>query len=102
MAPVYRSETDVFQGVQKNDILQKDVFLTTMIALNIMRDGMVREPIDKSPRYPGGESIDLALIHCPVKDYVEETWKILEGYGEKEKVRAIGMCHFNPYLGTIY
>ncbi|MDO5113258.1 MAG: aldo/keto reductase [Planctomycetia bacterium] len=93
----YGNEVEVFQGVRESGVDRKDVFLTTKIAPNIMRDGTVRESLDKSLAALGGEYIDLVLIHWPVKERVEETWKIMEEYVEKGKVRAIGMSNFNPH-----
>lgn len=62
-----------------------------------MRNHTVRESLDKSIELLGGDYIDLVLIHWPVKDEVEQTWKILEEYVEKGKIKSIGVSNFNPH-----
>lgn len=93
----YGNEAAVFQGVRESGIPRKDIFITTKVNTVEMREGKVREALDKSLANLGGEYIDLVLIHWPVKDKIEETWKIMEEYVRNGKIRAIGLSNFNPH-----
>ena len=62
-----------------------------------MRNKTVRQSIDNSLNDLGLDYIDLVLIHWPVAGHIEETWKILEEYVDKGKIRSIGLSNFNPH-----
>ena len=93
----YSNEADVWAGVVASGIDRREVFLTTKIAPNVMREGTVRESIDASIAAFGGTYIDLLLIHWPVKGKLVETWKIMEEYVRAGKVRMIGLSNCNPH-----
>lgn len=94
-AKFYANEKDVYQGVLDSGINRKDMFLTTKIWNDDMRNHNQREVIDQSIEKLGGEYIDLLLIHWPVKDVFVETWQIMEEYYKKGLVRAIGVSNFH-------
>ncbi|MGN0015212.1 MAG: aldo/keto reductase [Candidatus Gastranaerophilaceae bacterium] len=96
-AQAYGNEKEVFEGIKNSGIKRKDIFITTKISPDNMRNHKVRESLDKSIELLGGEYIDLVLIHWPVKNEVKETWQILEEYVEKGKIRSIGLSNFNPH-----
>lgn len=96
-AQAYGNEQDVFRGIKASGIKRKDLFITTKISPDNMRNHRVRESLDKSIESLGGEYIDLVLIHWPVKGEVQATWQILEEYVEQGKIRSIGLSNFNPH-----
>lgn len=93
----YQNEAEVWQGIVESGIDRKEVFITSKVSTDAMREGRVRESIDRSIEALGGTYIDLMLIHWPVAGKVEETWKILEEYADAGKIRAIGVSNFNPH-----
>ena len=93
----YGNESDVWAGVVASGIDRSEVFITTKIAPNVMREGTVRESVEASLAAFGGTYIDLLLIHWPVKGKLEETWKIMEEFVRAGKVRAIGLSNCNPH-----
>lgn len=93
----YQTEEGVYQGIQQSGIDRKKVFITTKIAPNFMREGKVRESLDKSLENLGGTYIDLVLIHWPVEGHIKETWQVLEEYVQKGKIKSIGLSNFNPH-----
>lgn len=93
----YGNEKGVGEGIRLSGVPREEIFLTSKINTTEMRNGTVRESIDKSLADLGVEYIDLMLIHWPVEDKVQETWQIMEEYVEAGKIRAIGLSNFNPH-----
>lgn len=93
----YGNEAAVYQGIAESGIARSEVFIITKISPDNMRNGTVRESLDKSLADLGGEYIDLVLIHWPVKEHIRETWQIMEEYVDKGLVRYIGLSNFNPH-----
>lgn len=92
----YGNEAEVGQGIAESGIDRNEVFITSKVSTDAMRNGTVRESLDKSIEVLGGY-IDLMLIHWPVQGKVQETWEILEEYVDAGKIRAIGLSNFNPH-----
>lgn len=95
----YDNEAEVGQGILDSGVPRQDIFLTTKVATNIMREGetAIRNSIDQSLAKLKTEYLDLLLIHWPVKDCVKTTWQIMEEYVKCGKVRSIGVSNFNPH-----
>ena len=95
----YENEAEVGQGVIDSGIPRQEIFLTTKVATNIMREGReaVRKSIDESLTKLKTNYIDLLLIHWPVKDCVKDTWQVMEEYVRQGKVKSIGVSNFNRH-----
>lgn len=95
-AQMYGNEAGVGQAVRESGIARSEFFITTKISTVAMREGTVRESLDKSLEVLGDGYIDLVLLHWPVKGHIKEAWQILEEYVRNGKVKAIGLSNFNP------
>ena len=93
----YGNEAEVGRAIAESGIPRNEIFVTTKIDTNVMREGTVRQSLDESIEKLGGTYIDLVLIHWPVQGKVKETWKIMEEYVRAGKIRAIGLSNFNPH-----
>lgn len=93
----YDNEEAVGQGIIDSGIDRKELFLTTKVATNIMREGKdaVRKSIEESLRKLKTDYLDLLLIHWPVKDCVKDTWQVMEEFVLEGKVRSLGVSNFN-------
>ena len=93
----YGNEKEVGEGIRRSGIDRRELFITTKVNTTEMRNGIVRQSLDKSLANLGTDYIDLVLIHWPVKGHIKETWQILEEYVDKGKIRSIGVSYFNPH-----
>ena len=95
----YENESEVGQGIAISGVPRDEVFVTTKVATNIMREGMeaVRRSIDESLAKLKTDYIDLLLIHWPVKDCVKDSWQVMEQCVREGKVRSIGVSNFNRH-----
>lgn len=93
----YQNEAGVGKGIKDSGTARKDIFLTTKIGPDVMRNRTVKQSIDTSLEKLGSEYIDLMLIHWPVKEHIQETWGIMEDYVNKGLIKSIGLSNFNPH-----
>lgn len=93
----YGNEKEVGEGIRMSGVDRNELFITTKINTTEMWAGTVRQSIDKSLADLGVDYIDLMLIHWPVQGHIKETWRILEDYVDKGKIRSIGVSNFNPH-----
>ena len=86
----YENEAEVGQGIADSGVPRGEIFVTTKVSTNIMREGReaVRQSIDESLARLKTDYIDLLLIHWPVKDCVRNTWQVMEDFVRQGKVRS--------------
>ena len=95
----YDNEEAVGHGVKDSGINREELFITTKVATNIMREGKdaVRTSIEESLSKLKTNYLDLLLIHWPVKDCVKDTWQVMEEFILEGKVRSLGVSNFNKH-----
>jgi len=96
-AQAYGNERQVWQGIKQSGVARKDVFITSKISPNNMRNPPQKDSIEKSVELLGGEYIDLFMIHWPVKERIRETWETMEEFVQKGLIKSIGFSNFNPH-----
>lgn len=98
-AQMYENEVEVGQGIADSKVSRQDIFVTTKVNTNVMREGCdaIRQSIDESLTKLKTDYIDLLLIHWPVKDCVKGTWLVMEESVNQGKVRSIGVSNFNSH-----
>ncbi|MBR4239686.1 MAG: aldo/keto reductase [Prevotella sp.] len=95
----YENEIEVGEGIADSGLDRGEIFVTTKVATNVMREGeqAVRDAIDASLSNLNTAYIDLLLIHWPVKGCVKETWQVMEKYVRRGLVKSIGVSNFNRH-----
>ena len=98
-AAAYQNERQVGEGIRRSGVNRSEIFVTTKLWLtNYGYDSTLRA-FDVSLRKLGLDYLDLYLLHWPVPSDFERT---VQSYQAAEKlladgrVRAIGVCNFNP------
>lgn len=94
-AMYYHNEEDVGAGIRACGIPRKDLFVASKIWYTDMCGGRQEETFYKSLEALGLDYIDLYYLHWPLGE-VTESWKVLERLYEAGKIRAIGVCNFQP------
>lgn len=94
-AMYYHNEEDVGAGIRACGIPRKELFVASKIWYTDMCGGRQEETFYKSLEALGLDYIDLYYLHWPLGE-VTESWKVLERLYEAGKIRAIGVCNFQP------
>jgi diketogulonate reductase-like aldo/keto reductase len=93
-AEIYGNEEEVGKALYKSGITREEVFITTKLWNSDHGYGPAIAACERSLKRLGLSYIDLYLIHWPVKDLRNETWKAMETLLEEGKCRAIGVSNY--------
>lgn len=93
-ARVYGNEAGVGEGMRQSGVRRQDIFLTTKLWNDDIRQGRAREAFEESLKTLGTDYVDLYLIHWPV-DGFEKAWREMEQLYREGKIRAIGVSNFH-------
>ena len=94
-AALYENEESVGQAIKESGVARSELFITTKVWNEDLRNHSVEEAFETSLRKLGLDYVDLYLIHWPVKDKYKDAWKVLEKLYKEKRVRAIGVSNFN-------
>lgn len=96
-ASFYDNEIGVGQGIKESGVPREELFITTKVWNSDHGYESTLAAFEVSLEKLGLEYLDLYLIHWPVKEKFQETWKALEKLYKDGKVRAIGVSNFNVH-----
>lgn len=97
-AMVYKNEKGVGQALKETSVPREELFITTKVWNSDQGYESTLRAFDASLERLGLDYVDLYLIHWPTPefdDYVA-TYKALEQLYKDGKVKAIGVCNFEP------
>lgn len=92
-AAAYHNEKAVGEAIKDSGIPRNEIFITTKLWNEDIRNRNTREALKKSLYNLGLGYVDLYLIHWPVKGY-EEAYLEMEKLQEEGFVRSIGVSNF--------
>jgi diketogulonate reductase-like aldo/keto reductase len=93
-ASIYGNEKGVGQAIKDSGIAREEVFLTTKVWNSDQGFDTTIQAFEASLNRLEQDYIDLYLIHWPVLEKYQDTWKALEHLYKQQKVRAIGVSNF--------
>jgi diketogulonate reductase-like aldo/keto reductase len=93
-ARIYGNEEDVGRGVKDSGVPREQVFVTTKLWNSDHGYDSAIAACEKSLRRLGLGYIDLYLIHWPVPELRDETWKALVELRRRGSCRSIGVSNY--------
>ncbi|MBC3788618.1 aldo/keto reductase [Spirosoma utsteinense] len=101
-AAAYGNEREVAAALRAARLPRKDVFITTKVWNSDQGYESTQRAFDRSLDRLGLDTVDLYLIHWPVKEHRLETWRALETIYADGRARAIGVCnYYGPHLDEL-
>ncbi|SDE02749.1 Aldo/keto reductase [Paenibacillus sp. UNCCL117] len=96
-AAVYGNEAGVGQAIRQSGIPRDDIFITTKVWNADQGFEQTLRAFEESRKKLLVDTVDLYLIHWPVKEKYKDTWKALIKLHQEGYVRAIGVSNFHPH-----
>ncbi len=95
-AQIYENEEAVGAGIKKSGVGRSDIFLTTKVWMDKVRDGDLQASVEGSLKKLKTDYVDLLLIHWPVKEVpFDEQLRALQDVQKEGKTKLIGVSNFN-------
>ena len=94
-ASVYGNERAVGEAIRKSGIAREEIFVTSKAWISEMGYEETLKAFEESLARLGLEYLDLYLIHMPFGDCYG-SWRAMEKLYAEGRVRAIGVCNFEP------
>lgn len=93
-ASFYRNEEDVGRAVRDSALPREEIFITTKLWNDDHGYDSTLRAFDVSLNHLGLSYIDLYLIHFPVPNLRDESWRALEKILDSGRARAIGVSNY--------
>lgn len=94
-ASVYQNECAVGTAIRNSGILREELFITSKVWISQSGYENTKKAFEASLNRLGLDYLDLYLIHMPFGDYYS-SWRAMEELYYTGKIRAIGVCNFEP------
>lgn len=91
-AAQYGNEEDVGLGMKHSGVPRSDIFLSTKLWTEDIRQRRTRKAFEESLQRLGTDYVDLYLIHWPAEGFVE-AWQEMEKIYHEGLARAIGVSN---------
>ncbi len=94
-ASVYGNEQAVGRAICKSGVPRDELFIATKAWISEMGYDLTLRAFESSLHRLGLDYLDLYLIHMPLGDYYG-AWRAMSEIYMSGRVRAIGVCNFEP------
>ncbi len=96
-ASLYGNEEGVGSAVRASGVPREDLFLTSKVWNDEQGFEGTLAAIAGSLERLGTDYLDLYLVHWPIREHIEDTWRGMEEALERGLTRAIGVSNFLPH-----
>jgi methylglyoxal/glyoxal reductase len=93
-AAIYGNEASVGRAVMDSGIPRGELFITTKVWNDDLREGTTLQAINNSLELLQMDYVDLYLVHWPVKGIFVDAWLAMEEILASKKARAVGVSNF--------
>lgn len=101
-ASMYNNEVEVGNAIRQSGLPREEIFLTTKVNDSDHGYDQALRAFESSQRKLNCEYIDLYLVHWPIKNKRQDTWRALERLYQEGQVRAIGVANYlEPFLDEL-
>lgn len=98
-AAIYKNEEGVGRALKETDVPRNDIFVTSKLWNDDQGLDTTLKAFDATMKKLDLETLDLYLIHWPVKNKFKDTWRAIEKLYADGRVKAIGVSNFlQPHL----
>lgn len=95
-AACYKNEEAVGEAIKESGIDRSELFITTKLWNQDIRDRNTRNALETSLKKLGLDYVDLYLIHWPAEGHIE-AYKEMEKLQKEGKVRSIGVSNYRKH-----
>ncbi|MFT3781107.1 MAG: aldo/keto reductase [Nibricoccus sp.] len=92
-ATIYGNERGVGRGLRGGGVAREEVFVTTKVWNDDVREHGIAAAFDRSLQLLGLDYVDLYLVHWPIKGEIEAAWHSMEKIYHSGRAKAIGVCN---------
>jgi methylglyoxal/glyoxal reductase len=101
-ASMYGNEVEVGNAIRQSGLPREEIFLTTKVNDSDHGYDQALRAFESSQQKLNCEYIDLYLVHWPIKNKRQDTWRALERLYQDGQVRAIGVANYlEPFLDEL-
>ena len=101
-ATMYGNEVEVGNAIRQSGLPREEIFLTTKVNDSDHGYDQALRAFENSQRKLDCEYIDLYLIHWPIRNKRQDTWRALERLYQEGQIRAIGVANYlEPFLDEL-
>ena len=93
-ASMYGNESEVGEAIRASGVPRDDIFVTTKVWNDEQGYDAALRACDASLKRLGFTSVDLYLIHWPVRTKRKETWRAMARVLKEGKARAVGVSNY--------
>lgn len=101
-ARIYGNERGVGAALRHCGVPREQLFITTKVWNDDVRQRRVAAACDESLRALGLDYVDLYLVHWPIAGQLVPAWRAMEQLARAGRARAIGVSnHLRPHLDEV-